>query len=141
MDGLPTPVFLGFPGGSDSTESACKVGDLGSMPGLGRSTGAGHGNPLQYSGLENSMGVSLSSKSVLKDKYKILQICLGGFYSKDIFPLCFYLRYYLYLNGLVSFLYCSVWFSTQCVCAGEKVVARKSKSVKVLREERTGNCK
>ena len=72
MDGLPTPVFLGFPGGSDSTESACNVGDLGSMPGLGRSTGAGHGNPLQYSSLENSMGVSLSSKSVLKDKYKIL---------------------------------------------------------------------
>ena len=45
----------GFPGGSDSKESACNVGDLGSSPGLGRSAGGGHGNPLQYSCLENPM--------------------------------------------------------------------------------------
>ena len=51
----PTPVFLGFPGGSDSKESTCNVGDLGSIPGLRRSPGGGHGNPLQYSFLENSM--------------------------------------------------------------------------------------
>ena len=36
-------------------ESACNAGDLGLMPGLGRSPGEGHGNPLQYSCLENSM--------------------------------------------------------------------------------------
>ena len=36
-------------------ESACNAGDLGSIPGLGRSPGEGHGNPLQYSRLENSM--------------------------------------------------------------------------------------
>ena len=35
-DRLPTPVFMGFPGGSDSKESACNVGDLGLIPGLGR---------------------------------------------------------------------------------------------------------
>jgi len=52
-DRLPSPVFLGFPGGSDGKESAWNVGDLGSIPGLGRSSGKGHGNPLQYSGLEN----------------------------------------------------------------------------------------
>ena len=52
---LPTPVFLGFSGGSDSKESACNGGDLGSIPGLGRSPGEGNGYPLQYSGLENSM--------------------------------------------------------------------------------------
>ena len=46
---------LGFPGGSDGKESACNVGDLGSIPGLGRSAGEGNGYPLQYSGLENSM--------------------------------------------------------------------------------------
>ena len=40
-DRLPTPVFLGFPGGSDSKESPCNVGDLGSIPGLGRSPGRG----------------------------------------------------------------------------------------------------
>ena len=38
-DRLPTPVFLGFPCGSDDKESACKAGDLGSIPGLGRSPG------------------------------------------------------------------------------------------------------
>ena len=45
----------GFPGGSDSKESACKAGDLGSGPGLGRSPGEGKGYSLQYSDLENSM--------------------------------------------------------------------------------------
>ena len=54
-DRLPTPVFLGFPGGSAGKESACNVEDLGSIPGLGRSPGEGKGYPLQYSGLENSM--------------------------------------------------------------------------------------
>ena len=44
-----------FPGGSDSKESACNAGDLGSIRGLGRSPGGGRGNPLQYSCLENSM--------------------------------------------------------------------------------------
>ena len=44
----------GFPGGSDGKESACNAGDLGSIPGLGRSPGEGKGYPLQYSGLENS---------------------------------------------------------------------------------------
>ena len=54
-DRLPTPVFLGFPCGSAGKESACSEGDLGSIPGLGRSPGEGEGYPLQYSGLENSM--------------------------------------------------------------------------------------
>ena len=46
---------MGFPGGSDGKESACSVGDLGSIPGSGRSLGEGNGNPLQYSCLENPM--------------------------------------------------------------------------------------
>ena len=54
-DRLPIPVFLGFPGGSASRESACSVGDLGSIPGLGRSPGEGDDYPLLYSGLENPM--------------------------------------------------------------------------------------
>ena len=53
-DRLPTPVFLGFPCGSASKESTCNVGDLGSIPGLGRSPGEVKGYPLQYSALENS---------------------------------------------------------------------------------------
>ena len=58
---------MGFPGGSAGKEFTCNVGDLGSVPGLGRSPGGGHGNPLQNSGLENSMecighGVAKSHK-------------------------------------------------------------------------------
>ena len=45
-DRLPTPVFLGFPAGSDGKQSACSVGDLGLIPGLGRSPGGEHGNPF-----------------------------------------------------------------------------------------------
>ena len=41
-----------FPGGSDGKESSCNAGDLGLIPGLGRSPEGGHGNPLQYSCLE-----------------------------------------------------------------------------------------
>ena len=44
--------FLNSPAGKEST---CNVGDLGSIPGLGRSPGEGNGYPLQYSGLENCM--------------------------------------------------------------------------------------
>ena len=49
-------IYMGFPGGSDGKESACNVGDLGSIPGLGRSPGGEHGNPLQYFCLENPLG-------------------------------------------------------------------------------------
>ena len=47
--------ILGFPGGPDSKESACNVGDPGSILELGISPGEGNGNPLQYSRLENPM--------------------------------------------------------------------------------------
>ena len=47
--------FIGFPGGSDDEEYAYNAGDLGLIPGSGRSPGEGHGNPLQYSCLENPM--------------------------------------------------------------------------------------
>ena len=47
---------MGFPGGSDSKESICNLGKLGSIPRLGRSPGGGHDNPLQYSCLKNPHG-------------------------------------------------------------------------------------
>ena len=49
------PHPTGFPGGSEVKASACNAGNLGSIPGLGRSPGEGNGNPLQYSCLENPM--------------------------------------------------------------------------------------
>ena len=52
----PLPLLrLYLPGGSDGKASAYSVGDLGSIPGLGRSLGEGSGTPLQYSCLENAM--------------------------------------------------------------------------------------
>ena len=47
---------MGFPGDSDGKESSCSAGDLGSIPGLGRSPGRKHGNPLEYFCLENPHG-------------------------------------------------------------------------------------
>ena len=52
----PYYKFRGFPDGSDGKESACSMGDLGSIPGLERSPGGEHGNPLQYSCPENPHG-------------------------------------------------------------------------------------
>ena len=48
-------LYMDFPHSSVGKESACNTGDLGSIPGLGRSAGEGTGNPLQYSCLENLM--------------------------------------------------------------------------------------
>jgi len=45
---VTTILIMAFPSGSDSKESICNAGDLGSIPGSGRSPGGGHGNPLQY---------------------------------------------------------------------------------------------
>ena len=55
LSGHEFDSWLGFPGGSAGKESPCNSGDLGSIPGLGRSPGKGKGYPLQYSGLGNSM--------------------------------------------------------------------------------------
>ena len=53
------PSKMGFPDSSVGKESAFNAGDLGSIPGLGRSAGEGIGYPLQYSGLENSMDYTI----------------------------------------------------------------------------------
>ena len=55
---------LDFSGGSDDKESACNAGDMGSIPGLGRSPGEGNGYPLQYFCLENSMDRGIWSATV-----------------------------------------------------------------------------
>ena len=53
---------MGFPDGSAGEESSCNVGDLGSIPGLGRSPGDGKGSPLQYSVRENSMDYTVHAE-------------------------------------------------------------------------------
>ena len=76
--------FWGFPCGSAGQESTCSSGDLGLIPGLGRSSGEGKGYPLQYSGLENSMdsivhGVT-KSRTQLSDFHFLKRILfINGF--------------------------------------------------------------
>ena len=69
MANLGVNILGCFPGGSDGKDSACNAGDPGSIPGSGRSPGGGHGNPLQYSCLENPHGQrSLAGYSPLGHK-------------------------------------------------------------------------
>ena len=77
---LPTPVFLGFPGDSVGKESACNAGDLGLIPGLGRSFGEGNSYPLQYSGLENPKDFIVHgvSKSLLSNFHFTSLLELGS---------------------------------------------------------------
>ena len=97
--------FLGFPGGSDGKESACYEGALGLIPELGRSPGGGHGNPLQYSYLENPHGqrslawhgsrghkvldtteqLSTTYSFLYTSTYSILHTCVLYVFSKNIF--------------------------------------------------------
>ena len=67
---------MGFRGGSDVKESACNVGDLGSISGLGRSSGEEKGYPLQYSGLENSVDcivLGVAKSGTLLSNFHFLQ--------------------------------------------------------------------
>ena len=76
---MPSNPNQGFPRDSAGKESACNAGDLGSIPGLGRSPGEGKGYPLQYSGLENSMdcivhGVAKSWTRLSDFHFTLLQL-------------------------------------------------------------------
>ena len=66
---------LGFPSTSDGKASVCNAGDLGSIPGLGRSPGEAKGYPVQYSGLENSMDHTVHG--VTKSGRNFSVLCLG----------------------------------------------------------------
>ena len=80
---------MGFPGGSAGKESSCNAGDLGSIPGLGRSPEEEKGYPLRYSGLENSMdcivcGVAKSRTQLSYFHFHILGIFYVGYTVGDI---------------------------------------------------------
>ena len=81
---------MGFPGGSDSKEFPCNVGDLGSIPGLGRSPGEGKGYPLQYYGLEISMdcivpGVTKSQTRLSNFHFQLITLVTTLFANKVTF--------------------------------------------------------
>ena len=82
----PTPVFLGFPCGSAGRESSCNAGDLGLIPGLGRSPGKEKGYALQYSGRENAMDCTVYgvTKGRLSD-FHFTSTIINGPFLFDIF--------------------------------------------------------
>ena len=84
----------GFPGGSAGKESACNVGDLGLILGLGRSPGEGKGYPLQYFGLENSTDCTVHE--VAKSRTR-----LSDFHSQTLYNQVFSLIG-LYVTGMGS---------------------------------------
>ena len=86
-DRLPTPVFLGFCLGSAGKESAFSEGDLGLIPGLGRSAGEGKGYPLQYSGLENSMDCIVHGVAKNRTRLSDFNFSLGLRLSYTTLPL------------------------------------------------------
>ena len=61
---------MGFPGSSNGKESACNAGDPGSVPGLGRTPGEGHGNPLQYSCLRATIHGVAKSRTQLRHMHQ-----------------------------------------------------------------------
>ena len=77
-------IYMGFPCGSAGKESTCSVGDLGLIPGLGRSPGEGKGYLLQYSGLENSMDCIVHGVSKSLTQLSDFHFTIGIIHS----PLC-----------------------------------------------------
>ena len=93
-------LIWGFPGGSDSKESACNVGDLGSVPILERFLGDGNDNPLQYPGLKNSMetwNLEGYSQWSCKESDMIEQLSLTLLTHSFLFPTWAY-QFYLSLT-------------------------------------------
>ena len=80
-------VGLGFPGGSAGKESTCNEGDLGSIPGLGRSPGEGKGYPLQYSDLKNSMDYSPWGCKKSDTTFTSFHIGLAKCYFRFFYPI------------------------------------------------------
>ena len=91
---------MGFPCALNGKKSACNVGDLGSIPGLGRSPEEGKGYPLQYSGLENSMGCIVHGVAE-SDMTEQLSLSLQ-----------FHIDNHLQIDSCISFcLICMIFFS------------------------------
>ena len=78
-----TYSLLGFPSGSAGKESACCTVDLGLIPGLGSYPGDGKAHPVQYSGLENSMGCAV--QGIAKSQTRLSEFhCLGKFQVRTL---------------------------------------------------------
>ena len=97
-DRLPIPVFLGFPCGSAGKESTCNTGDLGLIPGLGRSPAEEKGYPLQYSGLEKVqcdrhdwmtftwLGADPKLLKKTTERHRLVPPCWASFFLMQFMP-------------------------------------------------------
>ena len=103
-----------FPGGSDGKESACDAGDLGSVPGSGRSSGGGHDNPLQYFCLENPMSYIIHGVARCRTQ-------LSYFHYWDLVPvfLCTFSYLFFFFNcwSIIALQYCA------CFCCTTKWIS------------------
>ena len=89
-----TKGITGFPNSSAGKETACNVGDLGLIPGLGRSPGEGKSYPLQYFGLENSMDCIV--RGVTKSGIQLSNFHFQGDYKLLFTSVCFTFTYSIY---------------------------------------------
>ena len=135
---LPTPVFLGFPGGSSGKESACNVGDLVLIPGLGRSPGEGKSCPLQYSGLENSLDYTVHGGCKESDMPERLSL-MPPFPPLDINPASCYPH--LPILGHLSFQCLQCPFPSKIYCVVFQVLIQISPSPHSLFTPLTLPCK
>ena len=78
-------LLRGFPCGSAGKESACNSGDLGLIPGLGRSSGGGKGYPFQYSGLENSMDCIIHGVTMILTRLSAFHFHFSFWVPFDLF--------------------------------------------------------
>ena len=104
----------GFPCGSAGKESACNLGHLGSIPGLGRSPGDGKGYPLQYSGLENSMDTPWSCKE--SDRTEWLSLFISSAFSKSGLNIWKFLVHVLWRPSLENFEHYFTNMRDECNC-------------------------
>ena len=130
---------LGFPAGSDSKESACKAGDLGLIPGLGRSPGGGHSNLHQYSCLENPPGprrlaIYNPGGCKVSDRTEQLCVCVG---------VCvMYIRRFSFLKYFVLVAWClfkslqnnwnQILNPSTCQCQGKQKWIKQQKMLEDL---------
>ena len=105
-----------FPGGSAGKESACNVGDLGLVPGLGRCPGEGKGYPLQYPGLENSMDYTVHGDRVAKSRTLSEQLSLSKCFKTHLIR-CSAPCSWLYIDKIVLFI--KTQMSEECTDSSE----------------------
>ena len=101
-------IYMGFPGGLDSEESVCNIGDQGLITGSGRCPGEGNGNPFQYSCLENSMNREARQSTVHGVGHGWVTSLLASLYiyMYIYIHMCVYICMYIYIYFFIRSIKC-----------------------------------